>query len=535
MLTSFLDDPASYRSVSVDSSNSGVVLESNANAMRIRVVSNSIVSAAKIEALIAPQGSYQVVSNSLVEFFTLSCRDENNVGSLCKADEIYASACPLSKGRRCSQPIGMTFELSQSATFKSVVTGASAYKQSVAVATGIGLWATYYDNSFLSSPFVSFIEHTVSSSLFKIDSSSFLFPISSGFSAKWAGFMRLNSNAVSTITSQSIPSSDTLTVWVDNSIVFDQQFKASGSQSGTISLQSNILYDIEVEYRHFGNGSTTNMELTFSAATFYFAYQKDPNDYIVNVNAATSATCQLAATSTLVTFVTFGIPVSFSLSCIDQFENSISKANDISVVVVSGDSNIPSYSQNTTFANGLVTIKSVLYCCVSTFSFKVGVDNAIYASPTFSSLPLTFPPSEANTIVYGPAILTSGLAAVFTMYAMDSFNRSTTYGNSSLKLHLSHMTIAFPNSTRLDKSGYSIGSTYSNSVDAQMLQIVAYVNYGPLLMYPQVCKSGYLVRIFSSDQPMKASWIYEFIVSSIIDLKVYLYVAQWLIMFVVIQ
>ena len=68
-----------------------------------------------------------------------------------------------------------------------------------------------------------------------------------------------------------------------------------------------------------------------------------------------------------------------------------------------------------------------------------------------------------------------------------------------------------------------------------MLQIVTYVNYGPLLMYPQVCKSGYLVRIFSSDQPMKASWIYEFIVSSIIDLKVYLYVAQWLIMFLVIQ
>ena len=466
MLTTFLDDPSMYRSVSVDSSNAGVILESNAKAMRIRVVANSIVSAVKIEATILPKGSYQVASYSSVEFFTLSCRDDNNFGSLCKADEMYASTCSVSKGKRCNQPIGMNFESLQSATFKSVITVASAYKQSVVITTGMGLWATYYDNSFPNSPFVSFVEQSISSSAFKIDSNSYLYPISSGFSARWVGFIRSDSLST-TITSLSIPQSDTLTVSVDNSIVFDQQF-TSGSQSGTISLQSNILYDIEVEYRHVGTGQV-NMELTFSPPVlFYFAYQKNSTDYFVNVNAATSTTCQLDATSTLVTVVTLGIPISFSLSCTDQFQNSISKANDISVaVVISGDSSIPVYSQNSTFANGLIVISSVLYCCVSTFTFQIGVDSANYNSPPFISLtPL---PAEANTIVNGPAILTSGLAAVFTVYARDSFNRSAVFGNSSVKLYLSHITIAFPNFTRLDKTWYSISSTYSNLVDSQML------------------------------------------------------------------
>jgi hypothetical protein len=306
-------------------------------------------------------------------------------------------------------------------------------------------------------------------------------------------------------------------VWIDNSLVIDQRL-TSGSQSGTISLLTNTLFEIEVEYKHFGNG-LANMDITISTATLYYAHY-DSFTRSLTVNAEASATCQLVAANALVTIITFGVPVSFSLSCEDQFKNTIKKVSDISVLIISEDipTTTPIYSKNVSFSNSLVVISSVVFCCVSKFSFRIGVDDTIFNSPSFEAyFTRSWPPVESNTLIVGSTILTSGFAAVFTIYSRDVFNRSTTFENSSL----SHMTVSFANFSKLHTSSYSVGSTPSILLDAQMLFLTPYVTHNHMLIHHQICKSGYLVRIFSSDQPSKASWIYEFVLSSIKDLNVH--------------
>jgi hypothetical protein len=512
-LSSFID---SYRSIDIDSSNSGMLLESAMNAMRIKVISNLEASRIKIEPLSSTQESDQFAGNSLIESFTYSCRAENDVGTLCRTDEVYATTCPKKKGRRCSQPAtGLNVDASQTAAFKSIITVASAYKQSLAITAGFGLWATYYEDAFLYSPFVSFVEPSPAASTIKLDSNSFFVPKSGAMSAKWSGFIRTNSDLVTTITSQLVSQNDSLMVWIDNSLVIDQRF-TSGSQSSTISLLTNTMFDIEVEYKHFGIGDA-QMDITISTITLYFAFQNDVITHSLNLNAARSAICHLVTTTALLTIVTFGVPVSFSLSCEDQFYNSINFGKSgISLFVNSEDIPVsnPIYSQTSTVVNELIVISSVISCCVSKFSFKISVDEATFISPTFEtrSLPL----SESNTLIKGPTIFTAGSATVFTVYLRDVFNGSIMCGNS----YLSHMSVSFANFSRLDRSRYSIGSTNCSVSDSQLLSLTSFVPHVPLLIHHQICKIGYLVRIFSSDQPTKASLIYEFSLSSIKDLNV---------------
>jgi hypothetical protein len=509
----------------VDSSNSGMLLESKTNAMRIKVVSNPGASRINIESPMFAQGSNQHVGNVLVESFKFSCREDNHVGSLCRTDELYVALCPRLKGRRCIQPNGLAFDLSLSAAFKSIITFASVYKQSLAIATGFGLWATYYEDSFFRSPFVSVVEPSELSPLsFKVNSSSPFLPISSRSSAKWAGLILSTHDSVTTISSNALPQGDSLTVWVDNLLVFDQR-SLSASQSGTISLQSNTFFDIEIEYSHFGVG-LANMDVTFSVGNLYFILTNDSNKFTLNTNAAVSSACHLVRSNALVTIVTFGIPVSFSLSCEDQFSNAIVEANDISVVIVSVDNptSNPSYSQNAVFANGLIDISTVVYCCVSIFYFRVSIDDSIFTSVSYATR--YSPPVEANSLMFGPSILTSGFAAVFTVYPRDVFNGPALYGNST-KLYLSHISASFLNFTGLDKSSYSIGSTYSIAADSQTMQMTAYVSHDSLLIHHHVCKSGFLVQVFSSDLNAKSSMIYEFTLSSIREFNVHMQVLSF--------
>lgn len=515
MLASSVDHISSLRWVNVDASNSGMFIESRTNVMRVLVVANSVVSKINIEHLMLPFESHQTAGNFTFESFTFSCRDENKFGSLCNADELYASACSKQRGRRCNQPTTASDVQSfQAAAFKSFITVASAYKQSLAIMTGFGLWATFYEDAYLSSPFVSFVEPNVMLQAIKLDSSS-LFPLNNsvGLSAKWAGFMRSNSDLVTTISSASLPQSDYLTVWIDNSLVIDQRY-TSGSQSGTIFLQSNTLFDIEVEYQHFGMG-LANMEITYSTAALFFAFQDDSLTSSLNVKADISATCQLIDTNALITIVTFGIPVLFSLACEDQFHNSISTATVVNVLIISEDNPTtnPSYSQNSSVTNSLVFISSVVFCCVSKFFFRIGVDDAIFSSPSFETRSL--PPAEYNTLIIGPTIITSGFASLFTIFPRDLFNSSTTYGY----LYTSHMSISDANFSTSNQSRYSVGSVNSTVSGAQMLFVTSFLSHGPLLIHHQICKSGYLVSVFSSDQPTKASFIYQFSLSTIKDLN----------------
>jgi hypothetical protein len=473
--------------------------------------------------MLSEQGSLQLAGNSLVQSLMFSCSDEYNFGSLCKTEDFYASACPSQKGRRCSHPtIGFNFELSQSVSFKPIITVSSQYKQSLVIATGIGLWATYYEDAYLSSPIVSFLEPNVTSSSFNFDLSSFYFPISSQFSARWTGYMRSNVDTVTTMSSLSLPTSDSLIVWVDNSKVIDQQF-TSASQSGTIFLLANTLFDIEVEYKFFGMG-LTKFGITFPAATLYFTGPDDFQSHDLNVEPAASINCQLVKASDLITLITFGIPVSFSLFCEDRYNNSISKSKGISVVIISEDNPITqsSYSHNSSFWNNIVVISSVVYCCVSKFLFRVGIDDAVFNSPSFETRTST--PAEGNTLIIGPSILTSGFAAEFVMYPRDVFNNPAYFGNHSneIKLYLGHMSVFSPNSTRLERNRYSITSTYSFLASARIQLMIPNVIGFPLFIHQRLCQSGYLVRIFSSDLPVKASLIYEFTLSSIKDLNIML-------------
>jgi hypothetical protein len=73
----------------------------------------------------------------------------------------------------------------------------------------------------------------------------------------------------------------------------------------------------------------------------------------------------------------------------------------------------------------------------------------------------------------------------------------------------------------LDKSTYSIGSTFSVTADSQTIQMTAEVYHDNLFLYHHVCKSGYLVQVFSSDLTTKSSMIYEFIVLSLREFNVY--------------
>lgn len=260
------------------------------------------------------------------------------------------------------------------------------------------------------------------------------------------------------------------------------------------------------------------MDITFSTIALYFAFQNDLITQSLNLNAERSVSCQLVTTTALLTIVTFGVPVSFSLFCEDQFYNSINPAKSgISLFIISEDNptSNPSYSQTSTVVNELIVVSFVVSCCVSKFSFKISADDASFMSPTFEtrSLPL----AESNTLINGPTIFTAGLAAVFTVYQRDVFNGSIVCGNS----YLSHMSVSFANFSRLDKSRYSIGSTNCSVSNSQVLFLTSFVPHAPLLIYHQICKSGYLVRIFSSDQPTKASLIYEFTLSSIKDLNVH--------------
>jgi hypothetical protein len=124
----------------------------------------------------------------------------------------------------------------------------------------------------------------------------------------------------------------------------------------------------------------------------------------------------------------------------------------------------------------------------------------------------------------GPSILTSGIPAVFTIYPRDIFNGSAVYGNA-IKMYLSHIIISFTNFTSLDKMTYSIDSAYSIAADSQTMQLRAYLSHDSLLIHHHICKSGYLVKIFSSDLNTKASLIYEFVLSSVRDFNIYLYVS----------
>jgi hypothetical protein len=519
-LASSLNDLSYFRSVYVDSSNSGMLLESIDNTMRINVAINSYSSRINIETMLFPQESFLRVGISLVESFTFSCRDENHVGSLCGVHEFYAATCPKTKGRRCIQPTGLAFDSSQTASFKSVITIASAYKQSLAITTEFGVWATYYEDSFFSSPYLSFVEPVLlPSSEFKLDLNTPFLPISSGFSAKWAGLIRSNLDSVTTITSNSLAQGDSLTVWTDNFLVFDQRKIAS--QSGTITLQSNSFFDIEIEYQHFGMG-LGNMEIAFSAGKLHFLSQNKSNIFTLNSNSSMPSICKLVATNAPVSFVTFGIPVTFYLFCEDQFSNSISQTSDITTLVFSQDNPVsnPSYSHNSFFTNGLIAVSSVFYCCVSKFYFRVSVDNSMFISLSYEAH--LSPPVEA--LMLGPSILTSGIPAVFTIYPRDIFNGSAVYGNA-IKMYLSHIIISFTNFTSLDKMTYSIDSAYSIAADSQTMQLRAYLSHDSLLIHHHICKSGYLVKIFSSDLNTKASLIYEFVLSSVRDFNIYLYVS----------
>jgi hypothetical protein len=516
-LASSLNDVVSL----VDSTNSGTLVESMPNAMRIRVISISDASSRiNIEApLLFSPGTTQRVGNFSVESFKFSCRDKNNFRSLCATDELHIALCPRSKGRRCIQPSGLAFDSSLSAAFNSIITLASVYQESSAIATGFGLWATYYEDFYFNSPFVTVIEPSlVSSSSFKINSSSPFFPISIGFSAKWAGLIRSHYDSVATITPNSLPKGDSLTVWIDNFLVFDQQILLA-SQYGTVALQSNTFFDIEIEYQHVGIG-LANMEFTFSVGKLHFMLKNDQKFFTINTYAADSSSCQLVRTNALVTVVTFGIPVSFSLYCEDQFSNPISKASDISFMIVSGDNtaNNPSYSQSAVFTNGLIDLSAVVYCCVSEFYFRVSTDDSTFISVSYATRLSS--PVESNSLMFGPSIITSGVSSVFTMYPKDLFNGPALYGRA-IKLYLSHMTVSYINLTMLDKSTYSIGSTFSVTADSQTIQMTAEVYHDNLFLYHHVCKSGYLVQVFSSDLTTKSSMIYEFIVLSLREFNVY--------------
>jgi len=523
ILDSYPDTTSSLRSAIVDSSNSGMILESSSNEMRIRVTKSSTSPRIHAEVMLSEQESLQLAGDSLVKSLMFSCRDENNFGSLCKTEDFHASVCPSQKGRRCSHPtIGFNFEFSQSVAFKPIITVSSQYKQSLAIATGIGLWATYYEDAYMSLPIVSFVEPNITSLSFNFDLSSFYFPISSQFSARWAGYMRANVDSVTTMSSISLPISDSLMVWVDNSKVIDQQF-TSASQSGTIFLQANTLFEIEVEYKFFGMG-LAKFGITFPAATLYFTGPDDFQSPDLNVEPAASINCQLVTASDLITLITFGIPVSFSLFCEDRYNNSISKSKGISVVIISEDSPIThsSYSHNSSFWNNVVVISSVVYCCVSKLLFRVGIDDAVFNSPSFETRAST--PADGNTLIIGPSILTSGFAAEFVMYPRDVFNNPAYFGNHSneIRLYLGHMSVFSPNVTRLERNRHSITSTYSILASARIQLLIPNVIGFPLFIHQRLCQSGYLVRVFSSDLPVKASLIYEFTLSSIKDLNIML-------------
>jgi hypothetical protein len=83
------------------------------------------------------------------------------------------------------------------------------------------------------------------------------------------------------------------------------------------------------------------------------------------------------------------------------------------------------------------------------------------------------------------------------------------------------------NSQRIDRSLYDISSAYSMAGDSQSLQLTPYINNDRLLIHHEVCKMGYLVRVFSTDHPTKASLIQELVLLSIKDLNVYQYVFRF--------
>jgi hypothetical protein len=108
------------------------------------------------------------------------------------------------------------------------------------------------------------------------------------------------------------------------------------------------------------------------------------------------------------------------------------------------------------------------------------------------------------------------------MYPRDVFNNPAYFGNHSneIKLYLGHMSVFSPNSTRLERNRYSITSTYSFLASARIQLMIPNVIGFPLFIHQRLCQSGYLVRIFSSDLPVKASLIYEFTLSSIKDINI---------------
>jgi hypothetical protein len=525
MLASLNEEFSMSHSLLVDSSNSGIVLESRLNAMRILVVSSSVTSMTNVDTLSTTQNSVRMAGNSSVESFTFSCRNQNNLDSVCPANDFHASICTLSKGRRCYRPTDWTFQSSQSARFMTVITIASAYKQSVAITAGVGLWATYYEDAYFNSPFVSFVMQSALISTWAINSSSFFVPIAGEFSAKWAGFIKSNSQSITTITADSITQNDVLTVWIDNFKALHQKFML-GIHSATVSLRSGTLFEVEIEYKHLGIGPI-HVNITMPSTTLHFLKDNNSQKHVINVKPEISSTCRLVSRNGLITLVTIGIPVSFSLSCQDQFQNAINEINSVSAYLISGEnsSGNPEWSHNLTFTNGVVDVVTVVHCCVSVFSILVGVDHANFTSNLFK---VNYsPPAETHSLFLGPGVLTFGFPSIFTVYPRDVWNFASTYGNSTFKLFLSHVTISDMNSQRIDRSLYDISSAYSMAGDSQSLQLTPYINNDRLLIHHEVCKMGYLVRVFSTDHPTKASLIQELVLLSIKDLNVYQYVFRF--------
>ncbi|HYU75455.1 MAG TPA: neuraminidase-like domain-containing protein, partial [Ktedonobacteraceae bacterium] len=125
---------------------------------------------------------------------------------------------------------------------------------------GDGLSATYFGNQDFTGITASRIDPTVDFSWGKEAPDPVISP--GTFSARWIGKVLAQYDEVYTFY---IGTSESVRLWVNNTLLLDVQNPSSPEQSGTIPLQAGQLYDIKMEYSH--SQSTASIQLLWSSSS----------------------------------------------------------------------------------------------------------------------------------------------------------------------------------------------------------------------------------------------------------------------------